>query len=449
MTTELKSMFGGNIVENSTINEQNMLIEKQNKEQEEKKIKDYMKKQTGMKKELIKLIGGVPSLTSAEQRKFKKDHFQKWVWSNFKNPARKDNLYLYHWQREEDVNKDYEFAQLDKKIDLITFSDEEYENLIKPNDVDWTYEETKYLWELLERFDLRFTVVYDRYDEEKYNERTVEGLKDRYYSICRKILESRKMFDHPILKSGYNYEQELKRRAYIERTMNRSLEENNEENILMKQAVEIEKKLEKYDKIENSIKQFSNKDYNGDNIINNNENNQIMTFEDYIKNNVTEADSFVYLRSQKLHHNLPVSEKIQAKVNGYLQELKFTDKLIPTKRVEIAYDTLRNNIVLYTSLKKYLEKKEKEYTLLKEKLKELQNKKSVKNNNQINSQNNNNNNINNPQENNEGNSKSKDKKRKNGNTPVKVRKRKNNENGESGESAVPTKKRKKNPQKEK
>ena len=37
MTTELKSMFGGNIVENSTINEQNMLIEKQNKEQEEKK----------------------------------------------------------------------------------------------------------------------------------------------------------------------------------------------------------------------------------------------------------------------------------------------------------------------------------------------------------------------------------------------------------------------------
>ena len=231
--------------------------------------------------------------------------------------------------------------------------------------------------------------------------------------------------------------------------MNRSLEENNEENILMKQAVEIEKKLEKYDKIENSIKQFSNKDYNGDNIMNNDENNQIMTFEDYIKNNATEADSFVYLRSQKLHHNLPVSEKIQAKVNGYLQELKFTDKLIPTKRVEIAYDTLRNNIVLYTSLKKYLEKKEKEYTLLKEKLKELQNKKSVKNNNQINNQNNNNNNTNNPQESNEGNSKSKDKKRKNGNTPVKVRKRKNNENGESGESAVPTKKRKKNPQKEK
>ena len=49
------------------------------------------------------------------------------------------------------------------------------------------------------------------------------------------------MCDHPILKSGYNYEQELKRRAYIERTMNRSLEDNIKENNLMKQAIEIEK----------------------------------------------------------------------------------------------------------------------------------------------------------------------------------------------------------------
>ena len=440
MTTELKSMFAGKITENSSINEQNMLLEKQNKEQEEKKIKDYMKKQTGMKKELIKLIGGVPSLTSADQRKLKKDHFQKWVWSNFKNPARTDNLYLFHWQRKEDVDKDYEFAQLDKKIDLIKFSDEEYENLIKPNDVDWTYEETKYLWDLLERFDLRFTVVHDRYDEEKYNERTVEGLKDRYYSICRKVLENRKMFDHPILKSGYNYEQELKRRAYIERTMNRSLEDNIEENNLMKQAIEIEKKLEKYDKIENTIKQFSNKGFNGENYTNE---NQVMTFEDYIRKNATEADSFVYLRSQKLKHNLPVSEKIQSKVNAYLQELKLAEKLVPTVKVEIAYDTLRNNIVLYTSLKKYLEKKDKEYALLKEKFKELQIKRSVKNINPTN-QNNNGNNHNNGQENNvEGISKNKDKKRKSGNTPVKVRKRKNNENGDSAEIGIQNKKKKK------
>lgn len=34
-------------------------------------------------------------------------------------------------------------------------------------------------------------------------------------------------------------------------------------------------------------------------------------------------------------------------------------KLIPTAKVEIAYDNLRNNIILFTSLKKFLEKKKK------------------------------------------------------------------------------------------
>lgn len=39
----------------------------------------------------------------------------------------------------------------------------------------WTYEETVYLWELCNAFDLRFIVIYDRYDT-KY-QRTIEDLK--------------------------------------------------------------------------------------------------------------------------------------------------------------------------------------------------------------------------------------------------------------------------------
>ena len=69
-----------------------------------------------------------------------------------------------------------------------------------------------YLWDLLKQYELKFVVVYDRFDEETYGERTVESLKDRYYSVARIILEHRRIFDHPIIKSGYNYEQEIKRR---------------------------------------------------------------------------------------------------------------------------------------------------------------------------------------------------------------------------------------------
>ena len=58
-----------------------------------------------------------------------------------------------------------------------------------------------YLWDLLKQYELKFTIVYDRFDEATYGERTVESLKDRYYSVARIILEHRRIFDHPIIKS--------------------------------------------------------------------------------------------------------------------------------------------------------------------------------------------------------------------------------------------------------
>jgi len=271
----------------------------------------------------------------------------------------------------------------------------------------------------------------DRFDEEKYGERTVESLKDRYYSVARTILENRKMFDHPIIKSGYNYDQEMKRRTYLEKTMTKSFAELKEESNLFEMSENLNKKIEKNDSVmnqnlnelkapnfsspnqtntqnnntiqipmgiddgDNSINDSENKNnnneanatempnsnFNPSNKINEeafyevNENN--LTFEDYLKYNITRNDSFVYLRSQKMKHNLPVCEKIQERVDNYMTENNLEpQKLIPTAKVEMAYDNLRNNLILYTSLKKYLEKKEKEYNFLESKFKEYQNRKN-------------------------------------------------------------------------
>ena len=427
MTSELKSMFGENYSEQANQPQQN------SQKENEKKKKDYIKKQTGLKRELIKLIGGVPSIVERTSNKNYKGG-SNWVWAPFTNPARTDNLKLVHWQRAEDVNKDYDFAKLNQNIDIVEFSKEEYDTLIKPNDRNWNYEQTCYLWDLIKRYELRFIVIMDRFDEEKYGERTVESLKDRYYSVARTILESRKMFDHPIIKSGYNYEQEMRRRTYLEKTMKKSFAELKEENLLFEMAENLNKKMEKNEKFEKAIHQKLNElkfqNYSttnssnvpnntiqipmvvedGDNSLNGysenknintnlammneniftqslsqpnkinidplsaeNDNNQ--TFEDFIKCNITKNDSFVFLRSQKIRHNLPVSEKIQERVNNYMNEFNLNpQKLIPTAKVEIAYDNLRNNIILFTSLKKFLEKKEKEYTFLQSKFKEYQNK---------------------------------------------------------------------------
>ena len=401
-------MFGENIPEQTT------QIHRNSKKILEKKKKDLVKKHRGMKRELMKLI----PISSIVERAENKDSKNKsnWVWAPFSNPARTDNLKLVHWQRAEDVNKDYDFAKLNQSIDIVEFTKEEYDKLIKPNDRNWNYEQTCYLWELIKRYELRFIVIMDRFDEEKYGERTVESLKDRYYSVARIILENRKMFDHPIIKSGYNYEQEMKRRTYLEKTMNKTFAELREEQDLFEMNDNANKKSEKYEKLNelklptfssvnqaNSIKNnntiqipmnidetdnannnqinINENSLNPNNRINiehfsiNNENNQ--TFEEFIKNNITTNDSFVYLRSQKLKHNLPVSEKIQERVDNYMKEFNI-EKLIPTAKVEIAYDNLRNNIILYTTLKKYLEKKDKEYIFLKNKLEMSQNIKNYK-----------------------------------------------------------------------
>lgn len=48
----------------------------------------------------------------------------------------------------------------------------------------WTKEETDHLMDLARRFDLRFVIIQDRYDTEKFSKRSIEDLKDRYYKIC-------------------------------------------------------------------------------------------------------------------------------------------------------------------------------------------------------------------------------------------------------------------------
>ena len=410
MTSELKSMIGENYADQAPIPSSN------HQKELERKTKDYIKKQTGLKRELIKLIGGVPSIVERSTHKVVKR--SNWVWSKFSNPSRKDKLQLEHWQRKEDVGKEYD-TSYNRSIEIVEFTKDEYDKLIKPNDRNWNYEQTMYLWDLIKQYQLKFVIIFDRFDEKTYGERTVESLKDRYYSVARTILEHRRLFDHPIIKSGYNYEQEIKRRKKKKKTMNKSFAELKEENYIMEMAENLNKKMEKNENFEkvlnqklselppvnqNNLQQNAMSIDEGENSINNfsenkllnnieNENKKIesfgesnnngQTFEDFLKDNITRNDSFVYLRSQKLKHNLPVSEKIQERVDNYMKEFNIPEKLIPTAKVEMAYDNLRNNVILYTSLKKYLDKKQKEYDFLQKKYQEYQQKNLQLNPNQV------------------------------------------------------------------
>lgn len=99
----------------------------------------------------------------------------KWTLFPFPNSARSDNLRLRHWVKEKEQDEPYQFARFNKKPEVIRYTDEEYKKVCASlaNDPycknnlaywqDWTKQETDLLFDLCERFQMRFIVIADRF----------------------------------------------------------------------------------------------------------------------------------------------------------------------------------------------------------------------------------------------------------------------------------------------
>ncbi|WZZ52715.1 hypothetical protein YC2023_052822 [Brassica napus] len=133
------------------------------------------------------------SLTQEKRSRPRKESHRKpdgisrevaWQWLPVKSSARSDDLQLFHWVRVvNDVPPSGDYS-IQQSVDVLKYTDDEYENHL--TDPVWTKEETDQLFELCERFDLRFTVIADRFPLS----RTLEELKDRYYSGFLQYKES-------------------------------------------------------------------------------------------------------------------------------------------------------------------------------------------------------------------------------------------------------------------
>ncbi|KAJ8899001.1 hypothetical protein K2173_008824 [Erythroxylum novogranatense] len=208
--------------------------------------KDSQRKPDGISREVYALTGGLaplmPSIDSSQlKRRPPSDEKITWQWLPFTSSARKDNLQLYHWVRV--VNGlpptgDYSFAKYNKSVDIIRYTEEEYEKYL--NDPMWTKEETDQLFDLCERFDLRFVVVADRFPSSK----TVEELKDRYYSVCRAILISRApspadVSGHPLVKEPYNITQEKERKRALSLVLSQTKQQERKDAEVLAEAKRI------------------------------------------------------------------------------------------------------------------------------------------------------------------------------------------------------------------
>ncbi|KAJ1530661.1 hypothetical protein ONE63_005532 [Megalurothrips usitatus] len=169
-----------------------------------------------------------------------------WKWMPFTNPARTDGAVFHHWRRVADEGKEYPFAKFNKKVPVPTYTDDEYNQHLQAQ--GWTREETNHLIDLAKRFDLRFLVMRDRWDKEKFSERSVEDLKERYYSV-RTILGKVKGTSSADVKPyGFDADHERRRKEQLKRLYERTQKEIEEEQTLVTEYRRIEARKKERDK---------------------------------------------------------------------------------------------------------------------------------------------------------------------------------------------------------
>ena len=147
----------------------------------------------GLQREVQSLGGDNPISIVPAVPQFKKRRLvsrkpaAKWELKPFKNSAREDDMTLKHWRRKVEVPPKQEkqetqegeagakaesevkeelddsaFAKFNVQVNIPKYDDEQYEAKLKNE--DWTKEETDYLMQTARDFDLRWPLVWDRYE---------------------------------------------------------------------------------------------------------------------------------------------------------------------------------------------------------------------------------------------------------------------------------------------
>ncbi|KAI1105093.1 hypothetical protein F4804DRAFT_305107 [Jackrogersella minutella] len=275
----------------------------------------------GLAREVQNLGGDNPIAIVPELSTFKKRRFQsrkpaaRWELLPFRNSARDDqSLHLRHWRKQtEDQARPQEgqggengtdekakseqledsgFAKFNVQVDIPQYSDDQYNTNLKSE--EWTKDETDYLFDLVRHFDLRWPLIWDRYeyqpkpsdevmngdgedenDETKPNTaviqaskaRTLEDLKARYYEVAAKMMAVQKPVQymtqaefalHEVM-ANFNPISEAQRKKFAADTLSRSPDEAREEEMLI---IEVRRILARQEKLNQERRElYSRLDY--------------------------------------------------------------------------------------------------------------------------------------------------------------------------------------------
>ncbi|XP_052236225.1 DNA methyltransferase 1-associated protein 1-like isoform X2 [Dreissena polymorpha] len=287
-----------------------------------------------------------------------------WKWMPFTNPARKDGAIFHHWRRVADEGKDYPFARFNKQPEVPVYSDLEYQQHL--HDDNWSRQETDHLFELCKRFSLRFVVMYDRWDRDKFSSRSVEDLKERYYNICNKLVKVRAPHGAEPKIRAYDAEHERKRKSQLIKLFERTTEQVEEEEKLIEELKKIElRKKEREKKTQDLQKLITAADSNIDSRKSDKKKaskkfpqTQKLHKETTALTPETTGIKFpdfkqpgAYVRSQKMKLPATIGQKKTKAIEQVLEEMGIEYNPMPTDEITGHFNELRQDIVLLYELK--------------------------------------------------------------------------------------------------
>lgn len=169
-----------------------------------------------------------------ERKKAEEDAKQK------KNPVKKEELSVVKSAEkgdDKDRNKsDSESKEEENSKDPKDSKDEDDDDASELGLPEWTYEETKLLFELCRDYELKWHVVADRFPADY--ERSMEDLKEQFYRMCSKILKYKDTGNPMLVESldAFSKFAENDRKKFLESLLKRTPAEIAEEESLVIEA---------------------------------------------------------------------------------------------------------------------------------------------------------------------------------------------------------------------
>ena len=299
-----------------------------------------------------------------------------WVWTSFKNSARKDGLELDHWQRASMEYTDYPYARFNVRLEKVEYSDDEYDRYLQ--DPNWTKSDTDHLMRLCHKLDLRWPVIADRYAQTP--PRPIEQLQQRYYIVAHTLLVVRtgtsSVSDDTIVALGinanskrFNLEYEEQRRQQLQALFERTRHEELAEVKLRDELKAVEAELRKLKKSAKSAGDGQRASRRGDRIgapgeplaADRSSSAQPPPGQPFLQ-----SARFAIPQQSGAGGVAGLNKGLLHKMTLVLAELNMPDRPVPTKRVCDLYDALRRDVVTMLSLQKVLMKKEEQLKEIKQ-----------------------------------------------------------------------------------